>query len=385
MRTVPDVLIVGGGVIGLTTAYYLARDGATVVLVDRSTPGTEASWAGAGIVPPGNPEGAATPFDRLRSFSSQMFPALSAGLLERTGIDNGYRRCGGIEVFESDSDATVRLWQAEGIEFQPLTTDAARTLEPTVRLPAASAFVLPGMAQVRNPWHLQALIAACATAGVDIRANVEVMRWRTDGTRVVAAIAKDGDEFQARQFLIASGAWSQVVLIPLGHAPAVHPVRGQMVLYRPTQPLLRRVIGFGKRYLVPRDDGRILVGSTEEPEAGFDKRTTDAGIGYLKRFASEVVPALASAMVEKTWAGLRPGTPDGLPFLGRLPELGQRVRRSRALSGGHSAFAGDGSDHGRSIDRSAADSAGRSVSPGPAARPILADSVSILIHGVEWG
>jgi len=320
MRTHPDVLIAGGGVIGLTTAYYLAQDGARVRVLDRSAPGTEASWAGAGIVPPGNVAGAATAYDRLRAASSAAFPALSAELRERTGIDNGYRRCGGIEVFDSAADATTRLWGSEGIEFQPFTADKTRALEPELRLPPmASAYLLPGMGQVRNPWHLRALIAACKRAGVQIDADRAVVRWQTVGSNILAAIGEDGSEYPAGRFLVASGAWSERLLAPLGVRPGVYPVRGQMVLFRPDKPLLRRVIGFGKRYLVPREDGRILVGSTEEPEAGFEKRSTDSGVAMLQLFATDVVPALSGAVIEKTWAGLRPGTPDGWPILGRLP------------------------------------------------------------------
>ena len=175
------------------------------------------------------------------------------------------------------------------------------------------------MAQVRNPWHLRALIVACESVGVRIEPNVSVVRWRMSGSQVRAALAENGNEYPAGKFLVASGAWSERLLAPLGFRPGVHPVRGQVVLYHPPAPLLRRVIGFGKRYLVPRDDGRILVGSTEEPEAGFEKRTTDPGVAGLRQFAEGVVPVLFGAAVEKTWAGLRPGTSDGLPYLGPIP------------------------------------------------------------------
>ena len=145
------------------------------------------------------------------------------------------------------------------------------------------------------------------------------MRVRTDGSRVIAAVSESGSEWTAGRYLVASGAWSDRLLAQLGLRTGVHPVRGQMVLFRPLAPLLQRVLGVEKRYLVPRADGRVLVGSTEEPEAGYEKRTTEAGIAGLTRFATGVVPALAGVPVEKTWAGLRPGSPDGLPFLGRVP------------------------------------------------------------------
>jgi glycine oxidase len=147
------------------------------------------------------------------------------------------------------------------------------------------------------------------------------VRLRTDGNRIDAVECQDGFSHVAGQYLFAAGAWTDQLLECIGVSIGVKPVKGQIVLYRPIRPLLRRIIGFDKRYLVPRGDGRILVGSTEEPEAGFDKQSTVAGVDGLKSFAMEIVPELASAEVEKTWAGLRPGSPDDLPFLGRLPNL----------------------------------------------------------------
>lgn len=319
MGTYPDVLVIGGGVIGLTTAYYLSRDGATVTLLDRSAPGSEASWAGAGIIPPGNPDGAATSYDRLRAVSSRAFPTLSAELRERTGIDNGYRVCGGIEVFEEPAPQITRAWKAEGIEFHPIDGDEVRGMEPNLRVRATEAYFLPGMAQVRNPRHLKALVAACRRLGVRIASNVSVVRFRTERAQIAAAVAESGAEFVAGRFLIASGAWSDRLLVQLGLRPGIAPVRGQMALFLPPAPLLKRVVCVGKRYLVPREDGRTLVGSTEEPEAGFEKRTTESGIAGLVEFASGIVPSLGTLALERSWAGLRPGSPDGMPFLGQIP------------------------------------------------------------------
>ena len=319
MGTHPDVLVIGGGVIGLTTAYYLAGEGASVTVVDRSAAGSEASWAGAGIIPPGNPDRAATPYDRLRAVSSEAFPAFAEELREQTGIDTGYRRCGGIEIFDHPASEVTVLWQAEGIEFIPVDPGQLRVLEPRAQVQEADVYHLPGMAQVRNPWHLRALKAACERRKVTIEADVPVVRLRTDGRRIISAQSEVGREWAAKDFLVASGAWSDRLLGALALRTGVHPVRGQMVLFQPAAPLLTRILCFEKRYLVPREDGRILVGSTEEPEAGFEKRTTVAGIDGLIRFATEVLPALAAAPVEKTWAGLRPGSPDGMPFLGRVP------------------------------------------------------------------
>jgi glycine oxidase len=319
MRGHPDVLIVGGGVIGLTTAYLLGRAGASVRVLDRSAPGSEASWAGAGIIPPGNPAGAQSPLDRLRAVSSGMFPRLSADLHEQTGIDNGFRVCGGIECFEEDSRDTIRLWQSEGIAFERLPFGSVRAIEPALRAARGECFLLPGMAQVRNPWHIRALLDACELFAVKVVPHTRVTAFHGSGSKVRAIGTEAGERHVAAKFLIASGAWSDQLLSSLGVLVGVHPVRGQVVLFRTTTRLFQRVICVGKRYLVPREDGRVIVGSTEEPEAGFDKRTTEAGITGLAQWAVSIAPALASDAIERTWAGLRPGTPDGLPFIGPVP------------------------------------------------------------------
>jgi glycine oxidase len=128
-----------------------------------------------------------------------------------------------------------------------------------------------------------------------------------------------GERLVAGRFLVAAGAWSEGLLEPLGVRPGVHPVRGQIVLLNRPSPPLAHVVMMRKQYLVPREDGRVLVGSTEEPEAGFDKWPTPAGVTELLAFVSRLAPRWSGAEVEKCWAGLRPGSPDGLPFIGPAP------------------------------------------------------------------
>lgn len=312
----PDVAIIGGGIIGLTSAYFLAREGASVAVYDRADLGREASWAGAGILPPGNPDRAATPADKLRGIGSQRFAEFSAELQHLTGVENGYRRCGGIEFLTPEDADVPDVWAAEGIAFTRVTLAYAQRLEP-LGMVEGEPYLLPGCAQVRNPRHLRALVAACERVGVMLHPNSGAESWELDGDRIDAIRLASGERVAAGQFLLAAGAWSERLLGPLGHRPHVHPVRGQIAVLRGDGP--SRVLMFGKRYLVPRGDGLTLVGSTEEPEAGFEKRTTPEGIGGLCEFARRVVPALAYAKLETSWAGLRPGSPDGLPFLGPVP------------------------------------------------------------------
>jgi glycine oxidase len=317
MANSADVVILGGGVIGLTSAYYLARAGARVQLLDKGDFGQEASWAGAGILPPGETSHARTPLEQLRGQSSAAFPQLSAELKELTGIDNGYLRSGGLEFLGQQGDAAAHEWRGEGVEMQRLNAAETRQLEPALAEGIGAALFLPGMAQVRNPWHLRALQEACVRLGVTLRARQAATEFITRDSRVVAARTSAGD-IPGDTFVVAAGAWSDQLLGQLGLSLGIQPVRGQIMLLHPAVPLLKHIVLWGAQYMVPRGDGRILVGSTEE-EAGFDKSTTVAGIHGLMHLAFKLVPALMDAPLEKCWAGLRPGSPDAAPFIGRVP------------------------------------------------------------------
>ncbi len=316
MANSPDVVILGGGVIGLTTAYSLARADVRVQLLDQSDFGQEASWAGAGILPPGNPHPSKTPFDQLRAQSVSLFPKLSEDLKTLTGIDNGYLRSGGLEFAGAHADAAVDEWRGEGIEVQRLTAQEVRVAEPAVAQDIGEAYFLPGMAQVRNPWHLRALVEACKALHVDLRPHQGVLGLLRQGERIAAVRTAAGD-IAADTVVVAAGAWTDQLLAAVGCRLGIEPVRGQIVLLHPDTPLLRHILLSRTRYMVPRGDGRILIGSTEE-HAGFDKRTTAAGVQGLLELATRLVPALAQAPVEKCWAGLRPGSRDGLPYIGRV-------------------------------------------------------------------
>jgi len=310
----PDVLIVGGGVIGLTTAYFLARDGVAVGVVDKGEFGQESSWAGAGILPPAVPS-PAHPYDQLRGHSAALYPTLSAELRERTGIDNGYLRCGALYLVEDE--AMSRQWLAEGVRCERVEGKALHRLEPALAPEIERACYLPDQAQVRNPRHLKALLAGCAALGVVLRPGCACHGFEVQGDRVIALQTMAGP-IRAGKFLVATGAWTGGLLESLGLQVGVHPVRGQIALLNSGPPVIRRILEHGKRYLVPRPDGRVLIGSTEE-DAGFEKRSTAQAIAELLAFGLALVPALANARLERTWAGLRPGSADGLPVMGPVP------------------------------------------------------------------
>ncbi|MFQ3649043.1 MAG: glycine oxidase ThiO [Gemmataceae bacterium] len=306
-----DVVIVGGGVIGLTTAYYCARAGLRVTLVEAGPIGRQASWAGAGILPPASLTYAQTPMDRLRALSNAEYPRLTAQLAEDTGLDNGYRVCGGIELVEPGQSVhrvPTEEWYSPGARCEMLQGPALQQRLSGWSLAAEinGGAWLPEMAQVRNPWHLRALQAACRVRGVDLRPHWPVRRLLAEGV--------EGEEgvLRAERIVLTSGAWTaQLIPIP------IRPVRGQMLLLR-IPAGNRPILTCGKRYLVPRGDGRLLVGSTEE-DVGFDASTTAEALSELRQFAVSLCPALADAPIEGSWAGLRPASADGVPYLGPVP------------------------------------------------------------------
>jgi glycine oxidase len=319
----PDVLVIGGGVIGLTTAWYLAREGVRTAVIDQGDFGQESSWAGAGILPPAPAAAPSTlqagdPLALLRLRSAVLFPEISAQLREITGLDNGYIRCGAILLGSPDTLAEQR-WRSEGIAFHRLDDVAMLRLEPALAPRLGPGYHVPDQAQLRNPRHLRALLAACRKAGVVLRPGCPAHGFDRAGARITALRTGAG-RLIAEKYLIAAGAWSGGLLEPLGWQPGIRPIRGQIALLNTGAPILHRIVEEGRCYLVPRPDGRVLVGSTEE-DAGFSKQTTAEAIGGLLTLAQRLAPALAGAHLERCWAGLRPGSADGLPFLGPVPGL----------------------------------------------------------------
>jgi len=317
-----DIVIVGGGVIGLAIAYAVAREGLAPLVLDRSELGREASWAGAGMIPPDSRDNSQNPSIALRSQSARLYPAWSTALREETGIDVGYRRTGGVDVALTDSeDLLLRnaagRWRAEGIEFERLAAGDLAFVEPALSDEIRSAYFLPDRAQVRNPRLLRALIEAVSRRGGLLKPWCAVEGFEIQKGRAVAVNTCEGD-IPCGKVVVAAGTWSGRLLERVGvHAPTP-PVKGQIVLLRGSRPLLRRIVEHGKYYLVPRDDGRILIGATEE-NAGFDTRPTAHGARELLDEALSLCPVLGEAAVEAMWAGLRPGSIDSKPYIGFAP------------------------------------------------------------------
>ena len=320
-----DCLIIGGGVIGLSLAYELAGHGSRVRVIDAGQPGMESSWAGVGIFPPpaAKPD---NPYDELIQLSSRLYYSWSKALLAETGIDNEYRSCGALFLARSDEaiadlDKRVAEWQTKDISFTSLSLEQLAEMEPHLRPRGKllAAYFLHDELQVRTSRHLKALVAACEKRGVKIMSDVTADDFVVNGKRVTAVQTSQG-ALKADQFCLATGAWSTAIGQKLGLKLAVKPMRGQIVCLAAKKPLLSRILYEEDRYIVPRADGRMLVGSTVE-DAGFDRRVTSDIVAWLLDFAHDVVPELREAEFETIWAGLRPMSLDGKPYIGRSHRL----------------------------------------------------------------
>lgn len=324
MAETSDVLICGGGVIGLSCAYELAKSGKSVTVIDRAQPAREASWAGAGMLPPGAPhrtgDAAAAEYSSMMRASHDLWPDVSAELRERTGLDNGFRRSGGLSVFATteDRDKSVLAWRAVGVHAEPLESLALAGVEKCAAPSAGHWHSVPTLWQVRNPRHLKALLTGCRQLDVKIIAGESAEALLKSGP-TVHGVRTHHEEFHAAETVIAAGAWSTPLLkgLTADNSLAVRPVRGQIALLNSDVPLTH-ILDEGPCYLVPRGDGRVLAGSTME-YVGFDKRTTAEGIRNLLALATRLCPTLANATVEQTWAGLRPAAVRGRPLIGRVP------------------------------------------------------------------
>lgn len=319
-----DILVIGGGAIGLSIAYFLAKEGMRVGVADKGEMGQEASWAGAGMLPAGNPQRAKSALGQLRAKGTAILASFSQELRDLTDIDNGFVQCGGLELRLSEDslerrrlEQVMREERGEGVAYEVLDGPALCELEPALSPALPGAILYREAAQLRNPRHLQALVAGCIKHDVEFFPGCPISRIDRDGERITN-VQSPTAAFHADQYVIAAGAWSDMLLHMVGWQARVKPFRGQMVLLREPQPLFRRLLMAGPQYMVPRQEGRILVGSTEE-EVGFLKANTVEGVQGLLQFAARVVPALAQSSIERTWSGLRPGSPDGKPFMGRVP------------------------------------------------------------------
>ena len=314
-----DHAIIGGGLIGLLCARELAIAGQSVVVVEKGQCGHESSWAGGGILSPLYPWRYPDAVNQLAKWSQQQYPSFCQTLLSETGIDPEWTQSG-ILLLDADEQDNATSWADKYITNTKIIDDRAlKAIEPSLNEGISSKGILfDEVAQVRNPRLLAALKASVIQHGVQLRENCQVQAFNA-GPKDVKSLKTSQGEISADHYLLAGGAWSGELASLLNLSLLIKPVKGQMLLYRAVPGYLKHILMHRGHYLIPRRDGRILVGSTLE-DVGFDKQSTDIAREELEAIALSMLPGLSSFDIEAHWAGLRPGSMnDGVPYIGRHP------------------------------------------------------------------
>ena len=319
MRRSVDVAVVGGGVIGCSVAYHAARRGAEVTLLEAEEIGTGASGAAAGMLNAQAEAHESGPFLDLLLKSRAMHKPLSEELYEETGLDPEYVWSGTLRV-ALDEDFRQKLadthsWQREaGLSANWLDAEEAQELEPGISPETIAALHLPEDGQVNSPRLVRALALAAIRKDATISESERVIGFLTEGERVTG-VRTARREISAGSVVLAGGSSSAMLFRQLGLRLPVHPVKGETLSLTVPTNTIKANVWDDRCYLVPKRDGRVVVGATEEVGV-HDRRPTLGGVAWLSDAAVKLFPELADATFLGAWGGLRPGTFDDLPFLG---------------------------------------------------------------------
>ncbi|HVB63691.1 MAG TPA: glycine oxidase ThiO [Nitrolancea sp.] len=324
-----EVVIVGGGIMGCALAYDLASRGVDVLLLERRELAREASWASAGIISPPSPRYGTKAELALRSF--RRYRSLVDEVEEISGIATGWVNRGIVNVATDENAAalheTLHWQQQHRLDAEWLDLDALRRREPALRSDdqASSGAITGGLLNTQASSLLlgefaRALARAACARGATVREHTLVLDIPKSGSRATGVRTID-ETIDAGAVVIAAGAWSRQFSHAVGLSIPTRPVRGQMVAIADAPiPLAGVIQGMGG-YLVPRADGTVAVGATEEHEAGFAAQVTPAGIDWLVALIDRLTPSLKDGRLVSLWAGLRPASDDDELIVGRVPNL----------------------------------------------------------------
>lgn len=320
-----EVLIIGGGVIGLALARQLRKKGVVkITILERRKLGQEASHAAAGMLAPNAETGKQDDFFHLCRDSCQFYPTFAAELFDETGVDIELDQNGTLYLAFTENDvAEIRrrfqMQRENGLQVEHLTAREILKIETFVSPDVREGLFFPHDWQVENRKLLQALQKYVLLNKIEIRENTEIKNLLIENGKVIGA-ETETKKFLAEKVVLATGAWTSFIKADGFPMPKVKPIRGQMLSFQTSKRLFQKVIYSPRGYIVPRRNGRILVGATVE-DVGFDKSVTPGGIDFLLKTALEIAPRLVNLEVNEKWAGLRPHSADGLPILGAFPAL----------------------------------------------------------------
>jgi len=332
----PDVIVVGGGVLGCAIALRLADDKISTIVLERAVPGAEASSAAAGILGPALEAGASRSALAFGIRSRHLHATLADRFRAEHGMDVGFRPSGALVVALNEEENRELEVQADSLRAHDvrcslLDAAAARALEPQLSNRVLRALELPDEAQVDPPLLLKALAMTAERAGAQFRAGTTVRRIVVGDHRVQGVELDDG-LLEAGIVIVAAGSWTSLVPgLPLP-PKTIFPIRGQLLMCDTRPPVFSRIVFGAGGYVVTRPDGRALCGSTME-DVGFDRAVTMGGLESILRTAIALAPSLRQAPVMSHWSSFRPATADGEPLIGRLPPEGLFVASGHFRNG----------------------------------------------------
>ena len=315
-----DCIIVGGGLIGMLSARELKKQGMEVLLLEKGELGKEASWAGGGILSPLHPWRYSEKVNELANIGHKIYPKIAEELHQESGIDPEYIR-NGLLVLGSQEQELATDW-ADRWSMNLSIIESADELQkvcPGLSSNYSSGLYLPDIAQMRNPRLVKSVRGSLEALGIKYKEHAQVTSLLVKNGKAKGVVV-NGEELHADNVLVAGGAWSAELLKHYQNTPDISPVKGQMVLFKGEKNKLNRILLAENRYLIPRKDGRIVCGSTIE-HTGFDKQISQQVKVELSESAKEIFPELAGMEVEHHWAGLRPGSPNGDPYIGQQKEV----------------------------------------------------------------
>lgn len=317
MTTISDFTIIGGGIIGLLTARELIKAGATVTIIEKNQLGQESSWAGGGILLPLYPWRQDDAITRLVLQSLKLYPSLAEELLRDTQVDPEWNPCGLLITKNPDLSAAINWCESNRIVYQ----QAGNEFFTELNTEPVNPLWLPTIAQTRNPRLVRSLQQYLINHGCDIHENCQLTAVIHDNHRVSEIVSKSG-RHAVNELIISTGAWTGQLFQHYfaSQAPDIAPVKGQMVIFDAKPDTLRHIVLDDDQYLIPRLDGKILAGSTVEHD-DFNKMPSVTAYQQLTRFAVNLLPSLNNFPIIKHWAGLRPGTEYGVPYIGRHPTI----------------------------------------------------------------